>query len=110
MKIQVKAQQRLKAYAPQPNVSWGQTSELHGADNAYLDKLVSDGKFTREEVDNAWAEAKKTADKNAKDNPNIVPSYAYTTAIFQSLLGIKKQASVEIRAFARLSTVRPSRG
>lgn len=103
----VDAARRLKGYAPQPDVSWGQTSELHGSDNAYLDSLVSSGRFTREEVDNAWAKAKETANKNAKANPNIVPSYAYTTAIFQSILGIKEKASVEIRAFARLAAVRP---
>lgn len=103
----VKAGQRLKGYAPQPDVNWGQTSELHGSDNAYLDSLVSSGKFTQDEVDKAWAEAKETANKNAKENPNIVPSYAYTTAIFQSILGIKKNAAVEIKAFARLAAVRP---
>lgn len=108
--IVVEAAQRLKGYAPQPNVNWGQTSELHGSENAYLDSLVSGGKFTREEVDKAWAEAKETANKNAKDNPNIVPSYAYTTAIFQSILGIRKKASVEIRAFARLASVGLNRG
>lgn len=107
MKTSVKAAHRLKGYSPQPNVIWGQTSELHGSDNAYLDSLVSSGQFTREEVDKAWEEAKETANKNAKDNPNIVPSYAYTTAIFQSLLGIRKEASVEIKAFARLAAVRP---
>ena len=105
--VQVEAASRLKGYAPQPNVSWGQTSELHGASNAYLDSLVDSGKFTREEVDNAWAKAKETATKNAKENPNIVPSYAYTTAIFQSILGIKKEAAVQIRAFARLAAVGP---
>jgi len=97
----IRASQRLKGYAPQENVSWGQTSELHGS-NAYLNSLVDSGKFTREEVDKAWNEAKETASKNAKDNPNIVPSYAYTTAIFQSILGIKKEAAVQIKAFARL--------
>lgn len=110
MKSKIKASQRLKGYAPQPNTNFGQSSELHGADNAYLDKLVDSGKFTREEVDKAWAEAKETANKNAEENSNIVPSYAYTTAIFQSILGIKEKASVQIRAFARLASVESNRG
>jgi hypothetical protein len=98
---------QVRAYAPQPNTSFGQPSELHGGDNAYLDSLVNSGKFTREEVDDAWAKAKETANKNAKENPNIVPSYAYTTAIFQSILGIKQKAAVQIRAFARLMAAAP---
>lgn len=103
--VQIEAASRLKGYAPQPNTSFGQPSMLHGSGNAYLNSLVDSGKFTREAVDKAWAEAKETANKNAKDNPNIVPSYAYTTAIFQSILGIKKEAAVEIKAFARLASV-----
>jgi hypothetical protein len=103
----VEAAQRLKGYASQPNTNFGQTSELHGSESAYLDSLVESGQFTREEVDKAWQQAKETADKNAKANPNIVPSYAYTTAIFQSILGIRKNAAVEIKAFARLASVEP---
>jgi hypothetical protein len=94
---------RLAAYAPQPNTQQGQPSKGWQivADNNYLDSLVESGKFTREEVDNAWSQAKKQATKQADANPNIVPSYAYTTAIFQDILGIKQKA-MKIGAAARL--------
>jgi len=100
--MNINASHRLKAYAPQGPITPRQTSELMAGDNAYLDKLVDSGKFTREEVDTAWAQAKKIANKNAKENPNIVESYAYTTAIFQDLLGIRSTASVQVNATYRI--------
>lgn len=100
------AGQLLKAYSPQGPITPVQTGinmgQMTTADNNYLDSLVESGQFTRAEVDRAWAAAKKKADANAKANPKIVPSYAYTTAIFQSELGIKAEASVKIKAAQRL--------
>lgn len=82
------------------------TKQVIGSDNPYLKSLVDSGKFTQDEVDAAWAKAKRTATANAKANPNIVPSYAYTTAIFQSILGIKKRTEacvkVKVNAATRL--------
>lgn len=81
--------------------------QVIGGDNAYLKSLVDSGKFTQQEVDDGWEKAKKVATKNADANPNIVPSYAYTTAIFQDLMGIKKadktEARVKVNAAARLA-------
>lgn len=78
------------------------------AENAYLESLVDSGHYTQVQVDAAWAKAKQIASDNADDNPDIVPSYAYTTAIFQSLLGIKKaeHASFKLNASARLAASR----
>lgn len=107
-----KVWERVVAYSPQgPNIQHstpgapGNGFEMNANDNAYLDSLVDSGQFTREEVDKAWAEAKKIADDNAKENPNIVPSYAYTTSIFQSQLGIKAEAGFEVGAAARLKVM-----
>jgi hypothetical protein len=77
------------------------TQTLVAKDNAYLDSLVESGQFTREEVDKAWAEAKKVANENKAKDPDIVITYAYTTSIFQDLLGIKQKA-FKINAAARL--------
>lgn len=111
----VGAAARINAYAPQPGSSMGQVSKgwpTVAQDNNYLDSLVESGQFTREEVDNAWAAAKKKANEAADENPNIVPSYAYTTAIFQDILGIKNRdpssppattAALKIKASIRLS-------
>lgn len=105
----VGAAQRLKANSLQGPITPVQTGinmgQMTTADNNYLDSLVDSGQFTREEVDQAWEAAKKTASANAKKNPNIVPSYAYTTSIFQSKLGIKPnkaEAAMQINAAARL--------
>jgi hypothetical protein len=94
--MKINASQRLRAFAPQgtnqvspqAGIKQGPILTTSG-DNAYLDKLVETGQFTREQVDDAWEKAKQTANKNAKENPDIVQSYAYTTAIFQDILGIK---------------------
>jgi hypothetical protein len=75
------------------------------AGNAYHESLVDSGQFTQEQVDTAWEKARKIANDNAEENPNIVPSYAYTTSIFQSLLGIKQKATT-IRAAQRLTAAR----
>lgn len=78
------------------------TTTVNAGENAYLESLVDSGKFSRAEVDQAWEKAKKIANDEAAKNPKIVPSYAYTTAIFQNLLGIKKTASFRLNAAARL--------
>lgn len=86
------ASKRLLAYQTQPGAQMGIPSKgwpTVAADNNYLDSLVETGQFTRKQVDEAWAAAKKKATEAADENPNIVPSYAYTTSIFQDLLGIK---------------------
>jgi hypothetical protein len=57
------------------------------ADTAYIDSLVEKG-HDRQELEAQWEKAKKLANEAAKDNPNIQPSYAYTTGIFQHLIGI----------------------
>ena len=70
------------------------------ASTSYIDKLAQGGKYgTKAELEEKWEEAKKLANENAKANPNIVESYAYTTAIFQDLIGVKKaMASTELTA------------
>lgn len=85
--------------------------QVIGSENAYLESLVESGQFTQEQVDKAWAKAKKIAGDNAEANPNIVPSYAYTTSIFQNLLGIKKvaHAMMKVRAHQRLMAARKER-
>jgi hypothetical protein len=75
-------------------------TQIIGGENAYHQSLIETGQFTEEQVHEAWEKAKRIASDNAEENPNIVPSYAYTTSIFQSLLGIKEQAMV--RAASRL--------
>jgi hypothetical protein len=108
----VGAIRRLRANSLQGPITPVQTGinmgQMTTADNNYLDSLVDSGQFTREEVNDAWEDAKKTADANAKKNPNIVPSYAYTTSIFQSKLGIKPnkaEATVQINAATRLRSL-----
>lgn len=79
------------------------------ADNNYLDSLVDSGQFTREEVDKAWAQAKQQANANKKKNPGIVMTYAYTTSLFNAILGVGKQperASVQLNAATRLKAMR----
>lgn len=67
------------------------------ASTSYIDKLASEGKYgSKEELEAKWEEAKKIANKNAKENPKIVESYAYTTAIFQDLIGVKKAETASI--------------
>lgn len=116
----------IKAFSPQgqnlqhsvPGAD-GNGFELN-ADTAYMDSLVDSGKFTRDEVDQAWEKAGKIANANkAKDN-DIVVSYAYITTIFQGLLGIKNTenagtgtfgpalpvgASFKLKAAARLKAM-----
>ncbi len=77
------------------------------ASNPYMDELVNSGKFTRQEVDQAWDKAKKIANKNAKENPAIVQSYAYTTGIFKKLLGASISTKTsskpfQLKAYTRL--------
>jgi len=74
-----------------------QALEVGASDTAYIDSLVAKG-YDRKELDEAWAKAKKIADKAAKDNPNIQQSYAYTTGIFQNLIGIKASALTAVAA------------
>lgn len=63
--------------------------------NDYHQSLADSGQFTEEQIAQAWEKAKQVANDNAEQNPDIVPSYAYTTAIFQNLLGIKHTAKVQ---------------
>lgn len=78
------------------------------ADNNYLKSLVDSGQFTQQEVDDAWAKAKKQANANKAKDPGIVMTYAYTTSLFNKILGVGKQpqqASVQINAAARLKAM-----
>ena len=104
-----KVMDKILAYSPQgqnlqhstPGAE-GNGFELNAKDNAYLDSLVDSGKFTREEVDNAWKRAGEIANENKAKDPDIVVTYAYITSIFQSELGIKSGAGFEVGAAARL--------
>lgn len=66
--------------------------------NAYLKELADAGKHgSMEELEKKWDEAKKVANKEGKQ------SYAYVTAVFQRMLGIKSESSVlKIQAATRL--------
>lgn len=75
--------------------------------NDYHQSLADSGQFTEEQVAEAWEKAKRIANDNVEQNPDIVPSYAYTTSIMQNLLGIKKTASVH--AAQRLVAARKDR-
>lgn len=108
---------KTKANAPQGPITPVQTgigmaSMTTAADsNNYMDSLVDEGKFTRDEVDAAWAKAKKMANENKKKDPGIRMTYAYTTSLFNSILGVGKQpnrsnASVmKVNAAARLKSL-----
>lgn len=102
-----------KANAPQGPITPVQTginmAQMTTAANNYLDSLVEEGKFTREEVDAAWEKAKKMANDNKKKDPGVRVTYAYITSLFNSILGVGKQpnrtnASVlKVNAAARLT-------
>lgn len=74
------------------------TAEEVDAASNYLEKLVSEGKHgSREEIEQAWEEAKGVA------NSEGIQAYPYMVAVFQRKLGIRKGAGLQVEAAARLA-------
>ena len=62
----------------------------------YIRKLEADGVKSKDELEKAWAKAKKIASEESKvKNPN----YAYVTAIFKKIAGIKESASKSFKDY-----------